>query len=132
MIKREYHCLVAGLPALFFDTARLAAKLVEWKGQLKEDLHPSDYTLMESYFLRYDNRNIHQLLTGKPGEWDPLGNYSKEQVEEVIDLLKDEDTDPESLDFPLYLFAVEPLSLFSRFIIFSPEIEYRNSEKNNS
>jgi len=103
MIKREYHCLVAGLPALFFDTARLAATLVEWKGQLKEDLHPLDYTLMESFFLRYDNRNIHQLLTGKSGEWDPLGNYSKEQAEEVMDLLRDEDTDPESLDFPVYL-----------------------------
>jgi vacuolar-type H+-ATPase subunit C/Vma6 len=103
MIKREYHCLVAGLPALFFDTSRLASTLIEWKAQLKEDLHPFDYQLIELFFLRYDNRNIHNMLTGKPDGWNPLGNYTKEQVEEVMQLLKDEDTDPESLDFPVYL-----------------------------
>jgi hypothetical protein len=103
MTKREYHCLVAGLPALFFDTSRLASTLIEWKAQLKEDLHPSDYQLIERFFLRYDNRNIHNMLTGKSDGWDPMGNYAKEQVEEIMLLLKDEDIEPESLDFPVYL-----------------------------
>ncbi|MBN2763933.1 MAG: DUF2764 family protein [Bacteroidales bacterium] len=103
MIKREYHCLVAGLPALFFDTTRLAATLVEWKEQLKDELHPLDYKLVESYFLRYDNRSIYNILTKKEDLPDPLGNYSRELIEEIIVLLKDEDTDMNSLDFPVYL-----------------------------
>ncbi len=102
-MKREYHCLVAGLPALFFEPSRLASTLAAWKIQLREDLQSSDYQMIESFFLRYDNRNVHAKIAGKPEAWDILGNYTKEQVEEIMSLLKDEDTDPGSLDFPIYL-----------------------------
>jgi vacuolar-type H+-ATPase subunit C/Vma6 len=103
MFRREYHCLVAGLPALFFDATRLATSLTELKTQLTEDLYPSDYQLIKKFFLRYDNRNILNILKGNSSLFDPLGNYSLEHVEEIIGLLKDEDTDIFALDFPVYL-----------------------------
>lgn len=103
MFKREYHCLVAGLPALFFDATRLAASISELKTQLQEELHPSDFQLMKHFFLRYDNRNILNILQGNTSNFDQLGNYSLEHIEEMIGLLKDEDTDISALDFPVYL-----------------------------
>ncbi len=103
MFKREYHCLVAGLPALFFDATRLATSIAELKAQLADDLHPSDYQLIRNFFLQYDNRNIFNILKGDASLFDTLGNYSLEQIEETIALLKDEDTDILSLDFPVYL-----------------------------
>ncbi|MBN1414192.1 MAG: DUF2764 family protein [Bacteroidales bacterium] len=103
MIKREYHCLVAGLPALFLDATRLAATLVEFKAQLKEELHPSDYNLAASYFLRFDNSNVFNTLTGQRRAFDPLGNFSAESIEEAKLLLRDEEVDINKLDFPPYL-----------------------------
>ncbi len=103
MFKREYHCLVAGLPALFFDATRLATSISELKTQLQEELHPSDFHLMKHFFLRYDNRNILNILQGNHSNFDQLGNYSLEHIEEMMGLLKDEDTDISALDFPVYL-----------------------------
>jgi vacuolar-type H+-ATPase subunit C/Vma6 len=103
MIKRQYHCLVAGLPALFPDTSRLASSLAEWKDQLREDLHPDDFLYIRQFFLRFDNHNVYHLLSGNSKVFNPLGNYSREHIEEVMLQLKDEDTNVDNLDFPVYL-----------------------------
>ena len=84
MANREYYYLVAGLPDLAPGQAKAPLSLLELRWELRERLHPEDYQLLELLFLPADNRNLLQLLLKTFSEWDPLGNYSREQMEEGL------------------------------------------------
>jgi len=84
MFKRNYYCLVAGLPDILIDDSKLSETTAKFKEELKTQLHPEDFNLVELLFLSIDNENILNLLTTKNKIFKPNGKYSLEELEEQI------------------------------------------------
>lgn len=98
MFKRQYHYLIAGLADLSFDSGKGFAAIADFREELKTMLYTSDYSLVSIFFLPHDNKNLLAFMEGKTGEWDTLGNYSLQDMEEqkrIIDsILKEDDILP--------------------------------------
>jgi len=56
--------------------------MAEFREELKSILHPSDYFLVSVLFLPHDNKNLMAFLGDDTKTWDPLGNYSLQDIEE--------------------------------------------------
>jgi len=84
MFKRNYYCLVAGLPDIIIDGNKPGETSHELKNELGEQLHTSDYKLAELLYLHYDNKNLLNLLLKQDNRFIPLGNYTEEYLEEQI------------------------------------------------
>jgi len=78
MLQRQYFYFVAGLADLLFDSGKSFAGMLEFKEELKKNLHPRDFHLVSLLFLPYDNKNLINFLEGSGDAWDQLGNFSKE------------------------------------------------------
>ncbi|MFO7656925.1 MAG: DUF2764 family protein [Bacteroidales bacterium] len=89
-MRKEYHYLVAGLPDLFFDASKLNFSVSEFKNYLHDELEEDDYRLIESYFWRYDNQNLLDLLNHKEDGFIKSGNLNREDFEMILDLAKDD------------------------------------------
>jgi hypothetical protein len=85
MIKRNYYCLVAGLPDLIPDDKKLHFSPVELRNYLQEELHPADFELVKLLYLPWDHENLLNLLFESEFEWDERGNYSREIMEQFVD-----------------------------------------------
>ena len=84
MFKREYYCLVAGLPDLMlerdvknFDSKALIEDVYE---RTKEQDHKS----IRELFLPYDHLNVHNLLQGREDLFNEKGFYSLEFLKEHL------------------------------------------------
>jgi hypothetical protein len=106
-MRREYHCLVAGLPELLIDTKKIDFILQEFKNQLEEVLHLSDFKLIKLLFWKYDNLNVLRLLKDPGSKINELGNLSREDFEEIFYLVKDD---------ALYTYEKEIPGYFGQFI----------------
>ncbi len=102
-MRKEYHCLVAGLPELLFDASKLSFALLEFKSYLKDELLASDYQIIESHFWRYDNQNLLMLLEKKEGELIPAGNLVREDFETIFSLIRDDALSSFDKEIPAYL-----------------------------
>jgi hypothetical protein len=85
MNKRNYYCLVAGLPDLIPDDKKLHFSSVELRDYLREELHASDFELVKLFYLPWDHENLINLLFGGEFEWDERGNYTRESLEQLVD-----------------------------------------------
>ncbi len=83
-MKRQYHCLVAGLQDITLDIHKLSFTQVAFKESLQEELHPTDYVWVEKLFLPIDNTNLLNLLQKNDKPFLEGGNFSKEILEENI------------------------------------------------
>jgi len=88
MFKKRYYYLVAGFADLIFDSGKGYPDLMEFREELKNNLHPSDYHLVSLLFLPYDNDNMIAFLENKTDSWNALGNYSLEDFEEEKNVLQ--------------------------------------------
>jgi hypothetical protein len=102
-MRHEYHCLVAGLPELFFDTDKINLTLSDFKNYLKEVLHHEDFSLIETYFWRYDNINLLKLLQNPDSDINELANLSKADFEEIFLLAKDDALYSFEREIPAYI-----------------------------
>ncbi|MDA3780517.1 MAG: DUF2764 family protein [Bacteroidales bacterium] len=84
MFRNYYHCLVAGLPELFLDETELSFSFVEFKDLLSSELYKSDYKLVQIIFLPYDNSNLLNVLQENYDNFDKLGNFTLEQLENEL------------------------------------------------
>ena len=84
MFKRNYYCLVAGLPDIIIDGNKPGETSHEFKNELAEQLLISDYKLAELLYLHYDNKNLLNLLLKQDNRFITLGNYTEEYLEEQI------------------------------------------------
>jgi hypothetical protein len=84
MYKRNYYCLVAGLPDIIIDGNKPGETSHEFKNELAEQLLTSDYKFAELLYLHYDNKNLLNLLLKQDNRFIPLGNYTEEYLEEQI------------------------------------------------
>jgi hypothetical protein len=85
MFKRDYYCLVAGLPDLIPDDKKLHITTLNLRSYLQEQLHPDDYELVKLFYLSWDQDNLINLMFEKDAEWDERGNFSRELIEMLVD-----------------------------------------------
>ncbi len=107
MNKRNYYCLVAGLPDIIPDDKKLHFSSVGLRDYLREELHPSDFRLVTLFYLPWDHENLLNLLFESEFEWDEHGNYSREMMEPLadkkqFDLLEETAFPPYFIDFIEY------------------------------
>ena len=92
--QNQYYCIIAGLPELIPDQTKLHFSPEEFKEYLFEEIKESDLELLKTLYLPHDHQNLLNFLHKKDVPFDPLGNYSREFLEEAI-------KEPEKL--PAYL-----------------------------
>lgn len=86
----SYYCLMAGLPDIALNGGGQRAQSVAgFKEVLSEVLTEADKKLMSYFYLRYDCLNLVKLLKSPEAEISPLGNYSREQYEEVVESVRE-------------------------------------------
>ncbi len=83
-MKRNYYYLVAGLQDITIDVHKLQFSQLAFREELKTEVHPDDFKLVEKLFLPFDNANLLNLLqkAGKP--FDEKGNFSQGRLEDNI------------------------------------------------
>ena len=86
-MDRKYFCLVAGLPDIFLDETKYSSTLQEFKEYLKLELHPNDFELIKLLYLPYDNKNLTRFLFEGIEDFNPLANFSPEDIQEQISRL---------------------------------------------
>lgn len=84
MFKKKYYCLVAGLPDLFFNENKQIKSSLDFREELKQYLHISDFELVKSLFLKYDNNNLLNLIFQNDTPFDSRGNFAKEVLENPV------------------------------------------------
>lgn len=82
MFKRNYYCLVAGLPDLFFNENRPLISSMDFCEFIKNDVSPADYELIKLILLSDDNKNLLTLLFNQNTDFLNSGNFSKTFLEE--------------------------------------------------
>jgi len=85
ILKRNYYCLVAGLPDLFFNEFKQEFNSLKFRNQLKQDLDPTDFKFVEYLFLQFDNTNLLNLLYGQNKRFNCHAVYPKKTLENKID-----------------------------------------------
>jgi hypothetical protein len=98
----NYYYLIAGLPELQPDDQKLKLSLSDFKHELQENLSSADIGLISYFFMQFDNKNLLALLKNSEAEIDPLGNYNREELLEIITLLKETDN-PTETKIPSYI-----------------------------
>ncbi len=83
--RNFYYCFLAGLPDLFLDESEVNFSLADFKSTLKEELVPADYQLVQLLFLPYDHKNLLNVLQENYEQFDELGNFTMEELEEEED-----------------------------------------------
>ena len=86
MLKKNYYCLVAGLPDLLFNESNRGLSGLDFKTELQQQLSKADFELVKLLYLPIDHKNLLNLLFEKNEAFNLSGNYQKEFLEtEIID-----------------------------------------------
>ncbi len=102
MLKKEYHCLVAGLPDLFFNESKVNIDSSSFRQQLEAELSISDYELVKRIYLAYDNENLLNLFLNRKKPFNNLGNYSEHFLNQQI---SETDTPPKLPEYMIQFMA---------------------------
>jgi Protein of unknown function (DUF2764). len=98
----KYYYLIASLPELNLEDSKLSFTIADFKEELYENLSGSDKKLIDLFYLKFDNENLLHLLKNKEAEIDPRGNYTAEELLNLISAVKAEEK-ISSKDFPSYM-----------------------------
>ena len=98
---KEYFCLVAGLPEIQLDDHKLSFSLNEFKEELRENLTPQDFALIELYFQKFDNPNLLAYFKDTEAELNEMGNLSSKDLEEILQMINEEEN-PQDPRIPEY------------------------------
>ncbi|MBR2359566.1 MAG: DUF2764 family protein [Bacteroidaceae bacterium] len=111
----SYYCLMAGLPDIALDDGRGAQSVADFKAELAEVLTHADKELMFYFYLQYDCLNLVKLLKNPEAEISPLGNYSREQYEDMM-------TSAREMNFNVHRYP-SFLSIFARDYAYNKDKE---------
>lgn len=114
----EYYFLASLLPRLEIGHVP-ALGFFELKELMKMNLNEADGKQVKKLLTLIDLKNLRSLWTGEP--FDPRGNYSKEEFEELLL----EEPWPDNPDFPAYLKDYYSQSLLRDFLAQYPTKEER-------
>lgn len=81
----NYYCMMAGLPDIELSDTQPGISFKELREQCEEQLSPGDAKLVGNYFyLRQDCTNLVRLLKNPDAPIDSWGNFSLEQLRDLI------------------------------------------------
>lgn len=97
----NYYCLIAGLPDVHPEDMKVAQSIAVIKQDLLEELTHKDAALLRLLFSSYDNENLLAYLRNKDAELNELGNLDKDDWEQLIALMRDDEkpSDPRLLPY---------------------------------
>lgn len=96
-----YYCLVAGLPDISLDDGKLSYSVADFKSELYPELSVQDRKLIDLFYLKFDNTDLLNLLKNKDAATEGRGNFSSEELLQLIDAVRDGDIPDKR--FPSYL-----------------------------
>ncbi len=86
---KNYYDLVAGMPDVSPDDAKLNFTVADFKEEYLPRLSEADRRLTTLFFLQYDHRNLLTLLAdGDGAAWDERGMFSREDLLEALEQVK--------------------------------------------
>jgi len=86
----KYYYLVSGLPNISFDDGKLPFSILGFKEELADHLTKADKRLLELLFLGVDNKNLLEQLRYPDYDPTPGGNIEVEELNVLINGVKDE------------------------------------------
>lgn len=100
----NYYCLIAGLPEIELEDNKLAFSIADFKEEVRPQLSADDARLLDLFYTKFDNQNLLRYLKDKETRFDEQGNLAKDELEECLQLIA-EDDDPKNVNFPPYFKA---------------------------
>lgn len=113
-----YYCLVAGLPDISLDDGKLSYSVSDFKAELYPDLSAQDRKLIDLFYLKFDNTAILKLLKNKDAVIEDKGNFSAEELLQLIEVVREGDTPDKK--YPSYL-----VNFVSQYLQLSQDELYR-------
>ncbi len=112
----NYYCMMAGLPDIELADTQPGITFEELREQCEEQLSASDAKLVGNYlYLRLDCTNLVRLLKNPDAQIDILGNYSLEQLRDLI-------TSATELNFNVHRYPAF-MSIFAREYNYNKDIK---------
>ena len=109
----NYYCMIAGLPDIDLQDAKLGLSLEDMREQCEEVLTPRDKKLLFYFFLHFDCVNLVKLLKDPEADIDQWGNFSLEQLRDLI-------TSATELNFNVHRYPAF-MSIFAREYAFNKD-----------
>ena len=113
-----YYCLVAGLTDISLDDGKLSYSVSDFKAELYPDLSAQDRKLIDLFYLKFDNTVILKLLKNKDAVIEDKGNFSAEELLQLIEAVREGDTPDKK--YPSYL-----VNFVSQYLQLSQDELYR-------
>lgn len=113
-----YYCLVGGLPDISLDDGKLSYSVSDFKAELYPDLSAQDRKLIDLFYLKFDNTAILKLLKNKDAVIEDKGNFSAEELLQLIEAVREGDTPDKK--YPSYL-----VNFVSQYLQLSQDELYR-------
>ena len=113
-----YYCLVAGLPDISLDDGKLSYSVSDFKAELYPDLSAQDRKLIDLFYLKFDNTAILKLLKNRDTVIEDKGNFSAEELLQLIEAVREGDTPDKK--YPSYL-----VNFVSQYLQLSQDELYR-------
>ncbi|MCD7915050.1 MAG: DUF2764 domain-containing protein [Tannerellaceae bacterium] len=107
----KYYYLVAGLPNIALDDSKLTYTITDFRRELDGVLSAEDKRLIDLFFLKFDNQNLLTQLAWPDREGDMRGSITNEELQDLIKIVREDDTLPANLLIPPYF--VDFLRLYS-------------------
>ena len=109
----NYYCMIAGLPDIDLKDTKPGLSIEEMREQCEEVLTPGDRKLLFYFFLHIDCVNLVKLLKNPEAEIDQWGNFSLEQLRDLI-------TSATELNFNVHRYPAF-MSIFAREYAFNKD-----------
>jgi hypothetical protein len=84
IFKQHYYYLIAGLPDILLDETRTKLSVTDLLEEIRMQLHPEDYRLLQVLTLKHDNANLLSLLLKQDKPLNKQGVYSQDFLEEQV------------------------------------------------
>ena len=97
-----YYYLVAGLPDISLEDGKLSYTISDFRAESYGDLSAKDQALIDLFYLKYDHADLLSLLKDEDAVTQGKGNFSSEDLLQLIASVK-EGEKPDA-KFPSYLY----------------------------
>ncbi len=95
-MAKQYYSLVAGLEELILEADHKGFDAVALREEIIPELSKGDLRALRTFYAFYDVENVLAALSGKQ-TFNPLGNYSAEQIADTLEAVRSSQPDADGL-----------------------------------